>query len=528
MALNRLLLGIGVLSVVFIHSANAQQFEPTTAKQDGIMIMDALGRIFSVGEDGDFNKYVFKELEESSNQFEFPFDVARDLEFVANPNGSPKGAYLLDSLGGQFELTLENTPDFISSPSQVAAMHEDFSQIPYFGWDVARDIEIAPDWREETHGYRGYFVLDADGVVHPVGDTNLPSYVYTNPETGEDEIRDSLFPGTIDISGSEVTETDLLQGGPINYSVNQIYSSNPRVDSVTPVYTYFGLGSEIARDLEISVETVQLTAPSQTHEDEIENRTIAMTNGYYILDGYGAVHSCRLPLDFDANNDGEILYEDMLEEGFGKPINNTVISPAWVEDRGNLPYFGVDVAVDIEMTPSGQGFYLLDSYGSIFAVGDASLSFPPREVDGSIVPSKSSPPYFGIPIASDLSVITNEANESLGVSENEISTGLVVLTGYGSVHPAGLASSYNVADIGDEGSTVVNYSFNFRMVETTPIWVAGDPGVEDFQVGKIFPPVEDFVVGNENVPASSAPNYRNVTAAYSTITESYTPITEAD
>ncbi|MGC9327240.1 MAG: hypothetical protein ACP5I1_06380, partial [Candidatus Hinthialibacter sp.] len=406
MALKRLLLGICVLSVGLANASFAQ-LPMTTANQDGIFIMDAIGRAFSAPLDtSNIGPILFEELEATSQQFNFTIPIVQDVELVGDAEGAPRGAYVLDIFGGQFAL---NVSSYVTNPDvpRIPAPRPDgigrfapepkFSIPPYWGFDVAKDIEIAPDWRGVTNGFRGYFILDADGVVHAVGDVNLPKYVYY--EAGSTEIADAtyqytLYPETIDVSGSSIDPENLLQWGHVSYPVNQSYASNA-VDSVTPVFTYFGFGSDIARDLEVSVEYASLTMPSQTNEGAIETRKIARTNGYYIMDGLGAVHSCRLPLDFDVNNDGFIRYEeDFLNEVgelnpmFGAPINNAVLAVPWYNDRENLPYFGGDFAVDVEISPSGKGFYLLDSYGAVHTVGDARKTlFPPREVDGELVAS---------------------------------------------------------------------------------------------------------------------------------------------
>lgn len=531
MALRRLLLGISVLSVLSVNTAFSQfEFEATKANQDGILLLDALGRLFSADDENEFNAFIFKELESNSNQFDFPFPIAKDIELVANPDGSIKGAYVLDVLGGQHAITINTEEDNIMGAIQIAQQNVDSPTLPYFGWDVAKDIEIAPDWREETFGYKGYFVLDSDGVVHPVGLNNLPRYVYKDPETDEAEIVETLFPGTIDVSGSEITAEELLKGGPINYPVNRMFASEPNVKSVTPIFTYFGLGSNIARDLEISAEYVQITAPSQEFEED-EHRTIAMTNGYYILDGFGAVHSSRLPLDFDVtgvfgeDQDGMVTIEDIQHENFGKPINNTVLSPPWIEDREDLPYFGNDVAVDIEITPSGRGFYLLDVYGGVFAIGDAALSFPPKvDENGNVVPTNSIPPYFGFPAARELTLVPNQANDSLGLDENKTSTGLIVLTSFGSVHEVGLAKPFQVSQKGNNGGPITSFSDTFRALETTPIWLPGNPGLLNFEPGRISAVVNEFSVGNHDFESAIIPNFRDVTAAFSTISDSFTPV----
>lgn len=524
MALKRLLLGICVLSVWFADVAFAQ-LQTTTANQDGILIIDALGRSFSAPlNENNLGPILFDELKTTSQRFGFVTPIVKDIELVGDPNGSAKGAYVLDMFGGQFAL---NVMEYVSMPDSpripeprpdgigAFAEFEDFKIMPYWGFDVAEDLEIAPDWRDVTFGYRGYFVLDADGVVHPFGETNLPKYVlFPRDKAGSSDINDAtfiptLFPETIDISGSEVTVERLLNGGYIRYPVNQPYVENQylasnQISSVTPIYTYFGFGSDIARDLEISADYVTVTMPNPSDSSIMDIRTIAMTNGYYIMDGLGAVHSCRLPLDFDVNNDGQVTYEDMLDENggwnplFGEPINNTVISPPWIEEKEDLPYFGGDFAVDVEITPSGRGFFLLDVYGGVHKMGDAKTIFPPTAENGVFQLSPSTTPFFGIPIARDLAIVPNSANPALGVEENTVPVGFVVLDGFGTVHTAGIAKHYSVSDRGNGGSPVFLNSDTFGSVEVTPIVLPDAP------------PIEYFVVGAQDIPASIAPGFRDV------------------
>jgi hypothetical protein len=235
-----------------------------------------------------------------------------------------------------------------------------------------------------------------------------------------------------------------------------------------------------------------------------------MTNGYYIMDGLGAVHSSRLPLDFDVNNDGQVLYDDLysdldneeINEDFGNPINNTVIAPNWIRDREDLPYFGSDFAVDFEMTPSGRGFYLLDAFGGVFAVGDAHFLFPP-DAEGNR--TRSTTPYFGFPIARGLTLVPNVANPSLGLQENQVVVGMLVLDGLGGVHEAGLATSYNISETIAGGDPFTVYSDIFRDIEITPVW---QPRSAE---------VRNFVVNDEIFSVNVAPEFRNVTAVYSTV-----------
>ena len=532
MALKRLLLGICVLSVGLVNVSVAQ-LQETGANQDGIFIMDAIGRAFSAPlDDNNIGPIIFKELEATSQQFNFAIPIVQDVELVGDPEGAPKGAYVLDIFGGQFAL---NVSKYVTAPDAVGipqprpdgigqyAPTSKFSIPPYWGFDVAKDLEIAPDWRDVTNGYRGYFVLDSDGVVHAVGDTNLPQYVYygaNSTDIASATFHYTLFPETIDVSGSSKTADDLLKQGPISYPVNKPYASNA-VDSVTPIFTYFGYGSDIARDLEISVEYVSLTMPSLTVEGGIDNRKIAMTNGYYILDGLGAVHSCRLPLDFDVDNNGKIIYEQdvlgadgELNPLFGAPINNAVLAVPWYTDRANLPYFGGDFAVDLEITPSGKGFYLLDAYGAVHSVGDARRTlFPPKEVDGELVAANQTTPYFGFPVARDLALVPNLANPDLGLAANATTVGYLVLDAFGTVHTAGSAKTYEVSEKGNSGSHVSLFSLLFKSVETTPIWLNGQS------------PVRNFVVGSEAYSSAGYPSFRDVSVQHYNIVTSAQSVT---
>ncbi|MGI6455763.1 MAG: hypothetical protein ACOX5R_09115 [bacterium] len=480
--------------------------------------MDALGRFFSSSdEENGIGIYLFEELIETSQKLGFNFPVAKDFEFVAQPDGSPRGAYVLDEFGAQHTLNIFDVEGELPLPFELGTP-------PFWGFAIAKDLEIAPDWRTATHGFGGYFVLDGYGAVHPVGFTNNPVYAYFPPNSPTDDIENAdfaitPFPETINVSGSTIFDaTGLLLYGPLNIPVNRPFTANQIVESVTPVFTYFGW--DIARDLEVSADSVTITIPSRTATGPVANRPyaprkIAMTNGYYILDGFGAVHSARLPLDFDTNGDGRILYDDLysdfeneiINEDFGNPINNVVLSAPWYSDRENLPYFGPsDIAVDIEITPTGRGFYMLDKFGGLFAVGDATFVFPPKYDDQmNPVKTPSSTPYLGFPIAQDLTLVTNEANPELGAPENMAVVGLIVLDGFGLVHTAGHAESFMVSETGDEGYPIYTTVNIFRDAETTPVW------------RNETPPVRGFVVNDQVYPVSVAPGFRNVTAAYTSV-----------
>ncbi len=208
----------------------------------------------------------------------YGFDIAVDLEVV------PTGYYVLDGFGG------------IGSGGGAASISGPAT--PYFAFDIAVDMEMAAT---------GYYVLDGFGGVHAGGGA-------------------------------------------------------PPFSGPTP---YFGF--DIAADLELS------------------------GSGYYVLDGFGGVHAGGgappmpgpMPyLGFDAAADMELFGAGyymldtfgFIHAGGGAPAVTT-------------PYFGFHVAVDLEIAP--VGFYVLDGWGGVHPGGGAPAINPPM-------------PYWGFHIARDM------------------------------------------------------------------------------------------------------------------------------
>lgn len=512
MALKQRLIGICALVLLLAPGIQAQQ-EPTRANQDGILLFDAVGQFFSapVTDENPMGPFLFKEMQRATGGFNFGLPLFQDFDFVADETGSPIGAYALDKLGGQYSLTLTSYDGTLDTPLMLGMNDENFSGLPYFQSDAAVDIEIAPDWRLSKFGYSGYFVLDRDGVVHSVGDTNAPRYPYALPGVSDPsgaEIIDTFFPTTLDYSSSSLNPIDILSDNTavINFPVNRQYSGG-QIDSVTPVYLYFGPGSGLARDLEVSVEYVPMDVlvGDSPETASIEPRMIAMTNGYYVMDALGAVHSNLLALDFDTDANDGIFYNDMLKgvafddlasatpfnqltrddlnPDFGQPINKAPLAAPWSNLRDQLPYFvdatgaGIPLAVDFEVTPGGRGFYLLDAFGGVHAVR-ATFSFPPLvDENGGVTFPTSRTPYYGFPIARDLVLVPNQANEDLGINQNSTTVGYLVLDGFGTVNSAGLATDYNLNEEGNFGSPIFSIFDSFRSIETSPIWQPGEPAL---------------------------------------------------
>ncbi len=485
MALKRLT-GCAIVFILFLGlSAWAQG-----PSQDGVLLLEGFGNLYGRGATGSAANTL-----PALAQFNLGLIIARDCELVSDANGNAVGGYILDGFGGQYAFGAA------VSPQDLAAAVPD-SVVPFFGWDIARDIEVVPNWTTVTNAYSGYFILDGFGGVHPVGNVNLPLY----PRGPGGAMIRAPFPNTVIVAGQQGqsiqdTAIQTLQSGTIDAH-----------SSAWPVFPYFGW--DIARDLEVSVQYVTLTTALLTNPDwdpagpvlpsyavvstAARGRKVAMCNGYYILDGYGAVHCCRLPLQFDINHDGTIDDTDLADAKFGQPANYLPLYPPW---GNNCPYFGWDIARDIELTPSGNGYYLLDGYGTIYGVGDAHFNFPnPRT------------PWFGVDIANAIELVPT-ADRS-GVA------GYLVLDCFGTVWEAGQAQDYNINGFGPDGGGVFSFQDSFVDIAVTP----------DYRFARSVPPKDTgfavtvapqgtdvtnpFVVWSPNLSTVIVPRYKVTTAPH--------------
>ncbi len=485
MALKRLT-GCAIVCILFLGlSAWAQG-----PSQDGVLLLEGFGNLHGRGATGSAANTL-----PALAQFNLGLNIARDSELVSDANGNAVGGYILDGFGGQYAFGTAVSPQNLAAavPGSV---------VPFFGWDIARDIEVAPNWTGVTNAYGGYFILDGFGGVHAVGDVNLPLY----PKATDETPVACPYPNTIIVAGQQGqsvqdTAVQTLQGGTITQE-----------SAARPIFPYFGW--DIARDLEVSVQYVTLTTALLTNPDwnpagpvlpsyaivstAARGRKIAMCNGYYILDGYGAVHCCRLPLQFDINHDGKIDDADIADPNFGQPANNLPLYPPW---GNNCPYFGWDIARDIELTPSGNGFYMLDGYGTVYGIGEAPFNFANPQT-----------PWFGVDIANGIEIVPT-ADRS-GVA------GYLVVDGFGTVWEAGAAQDYNINGSGPDGGGVFSFQDSFVDVAITPAYRYArsvPPKDTGFAVA-VAPPGTDvtdpFVIWNPNLSTTIVPRYKVTTAPH--------------
>jgi hypothetical protein len=136
----------------------------------------------------------------------FGWDIARDIELTADGDGM----IVLDGMGSVH--VRGKAPEFTS---------------PFFGWDIARDVELSPDGE-------GYYILDGYGFIHSQG----PIPVFDGVNLGWDIARD----------------LELSQSGNGFYILDGFGGLHVGGDAVPFDLPYFGW--DVATDLEIAPQAM--------------------------------------------------------------------------------------------------------------------------------------------------------------------------------------------------------------------------------------------------------------------------------
>lgn len=281
----------------------------------------------------------------------------------------------------------------------------------------------------------GLYILDGRGPVYEQG---IPPKFAGDPFLGVDIARDmELVTGP----DNKVTGYFILDGFGNMFEVGAA-----SLQGATPP----GFGMDIARDLELLRPGMFPTSPG-TPADAI---------GFYVLDGMGGIHpvgsATTLPgsvnglfdddpavdglgpffgfdiardLELSVNVDGPTQGQVngyYLLDGFGRVFAMGGAQKELLRSIPGMdistPYFGWDIARAIEITPSGNGIYLLDGYGGVHRMGDAFEPFPLGGPEQSV--------HWGWDIARDIELITDGAKGVLGY---------YVLAGDGTLSGAGIA-----------------------------------------------------------------------------------------
>lgn len=394
------------------------------------------------------------------NMFFLGFDVFRDMEAVGNSNDEVTGLMLLDkySIVHTVTITGPGTPitgpgsapqmDYLAAVKEYNKDHmdadgnpdEDFVVWPYFGFEldipgaadgVARDIEVAVDWRSMTNAFQGMYIMDAFAGIHYVN----------NPEVMNLINKDDGFNKFYDIFKFKPAYRDDYAG---------VDDQGATQLKPAPYFLFTGgQGFPIARDLEVMVRFEELTGAvipdsqvrSQMAIDEgidvdnlfqpieiDENRSdvskpvyapsAAVTNGYAILDGFGAVHTMLEDVD------GNAIPAPWEDPDTGQ-MDPSVNAPYFA----NPPSYAFDIAVDIEVMPNLGGYCLLTRLGEVFVVNARGKTAADNFVKPGIERQFAN---LGFDAARDLTLVSNEEGKIVG---------MYMVDRFGTVHKAGKVPS---------------------------------------------------------------------------------------
>lgn len=534
---------------------------PNTAQHDGVVTIDTYGGIGLV-RSPDTREDFFTELQafqvsedyvvdygsdaQDETFFALPFfvgfDILRDLDLVANEDDEAVGAVAADGFGGVHTFSVDAadgpsfgyfakvldynartlTPGLPPSNYGGTDLRDRSVGLPYFSWDIVRDLELATDWRPATNSFQGYYLLDGYGGVHYVNDAEVLAMIQREVEAIEAGTRtpsDPLLAGTEDFfsvfgfrpiyrrhfvnedyDGLTDDEKDYLKQSP--YVQDPGFAKDLEVSARFFAISTTHVADSNARSTmaaSLGVAESSLNTPISIPGDRADvtstdyGRDTAVTNGYYVLSSYGLVHS-------------------MLEDGKGNVIPALWEDPAsgLYDERVNAPYFGMDIAEDLEMFPNGLGFAVLTSWGGIELV-----TAPGTEISNSFdvgsfakeqlnIDPSSVAPFFGFDIARGLKFVTSVDRTNYGTDadgDGEAApadakhgkiTGYYVLDGFGSVHARGKAAKLPM-----NGSVLPLYGVDVAT---------------DVEVSPVFRPVTDSVdVLHTTVSDAVSPLYYPVT-----------------
>ena len=335
------------------------------------------------------------------DQILFNQNLARDLEIVSTEEGIIAG-YLLAGNG------------FVGT----------FGDAPFYG-DAVRDSISAANSRvtatsqrhrldgsiflEDSNGNGEYDIFqfetedkNGNGILDP----ERVEFVPVDPNDPSKGVRQVVIPAE-DVNGNGVLD--------IIFDAEGLFDASE---------VGIGFGRDLARDLEVIHAPAPAPGESPTAGPSV--------TGYMILDGWGVIHRYGTTPDlqnprsspgqdifraFELVTDGDGNISDIvvlngLGQIYATPggfLNAPAEDPGMPGGGGDLsfvldpkpPFFGFDIARDIEINPidtnedgvvgdGGDGFYILDGYGGIHAVGAA--------------PTVDNAPFLGFDIARDLDI----------------------------------------------------------------------------------------------------------------------------
>ncbi len=417
------------------------------------------------------------------NMFYFGFDVYRDLEAVANDQDQLTGVMALDKFAAVHTLTVTG-PGLIATGPGVpvtdaangpkidytiglgdynAAQTQTPVTLPFFtrndpnngsipldldflgltdmaGDDnaIARDVEVAVDWRPATNAFQGYYILDVFGGIHyvnnpevlgvlqdPANQTPVNRVVASDGDgiVSEPEAYQKFFDifkfrprYLVDYVGENPTDQD-LERSPAPYIDNFPFARDLEVMVRFEQLTRPTVENSVVRSqqaMAVGIDEEELFQPISISEDRLDisspkyAQSVAVTNGYAILDGFGALHT-------------------LLESENGEPMPALWENPVngMMDPSVDAPYFFREMAIDVEVMPNGGGYCLLTRLGQVFVVNGRGQEPEDNFVQPGI---ELNLPIFGFDVARDLTLVPNEEGKVVG---------MYVTDRFGTVHKAG-------------------------------------------------------------------------------------------
>ncbi|MCB9770172.1 MAG: hypothetical protein H6752_18390 [Candidatus Omnitrophica bacterium] len=329
----------------------------------------------------------------------FGRDVAVDMENVDSGDGSPNADLaVLDRFGAvQF---VENTT---ATPSQMFYFPEGSN--PECGYAV--DFEV-------THDSTGFWVLTEAGGIFRGGSTTPGDDARLGNDAAElCTVLNIPFGGDVP-RHPDLPQSDGATIRAVGFVVVQSGNhSNPDgfvvLDSQGGHYVFDGEGNSFDDGVEGSILDSETKYPFFMGLDiarDIELHPVGTAvAGLAIYDGWGGVHP--VPVEDTAGGRVGFLRNDPPITTVGLPyIQGGFDDPSTGEDEGNPAEVGIDVGSifrDLEFcqAPTGDGIYVMDSFGGLFAFGNTRLT-----PDSVATRFSNSPYFFPNPLAVDVEAQT--------------------------------------------------------------------------------------------------------------------------
>ena len=236
---------------------------------------------------------------------------------------------------------------------------------PYFGWNIARGLQLVYGLPTGNPSHLGCLVLDGYGALHTFSSSRPPQNFYFQADVAADlaVFQQDLggMPGNI---GAFVLDRTgkLWACGEADPAVAQAGSFAPPVDGVV-----------------VHAVDIVLAAPSSG----------------WIMDNFGGVHpfggatSPNFPISTQSNWTRMVKVGDQLVR---MDASGMLAWSGTPPEGYELPLVDGELMIDICVEP-GYGFIALDRFGALHATSGAILP-----------PPGSGPPYFGFPAARDLAL----------------------------------------------------------------------------------------------------------------------------